>query len=177
MATNSANQLRRKQWIYAIVGFAAVVSLLAGGMWLSDPNRKLNNFDKNDAEKQKALLDYTVRSSGIVSAEDAWIEKSEERMKQLESENATLTAELKKMMNMIENGQTPPGLSQPAGITVPDNQKSLEEDITSADQTLNIADGLSICCSNPILLNYHLLHPSIKPILTNYHRLQLLPHL
>jgi len=154
MNTDPSVSLKRKQWIIALGVIGGSIALLVFGMWLSDPNRKHSaSIDAQRLAKSDRLEDYTVRSSGVVSAEDAWIEMSEQRMKQLETTNAELNNRLQQMMNLIENGALDSTASRSTpGITLPtptDTPERLDADIAKSQNTLDVADKLLSAATTP----------------------------
>lgn len=106
------SKTKRKQMMIAVGGFSAFILLMMLGMWLSDPNRGKPTLMEIQAEKaQEVMKDFTVKSSGSVTAEETWIALSEKQIKELQTENKILRDRLDDLAKSFEQGNGIQGTS------------------------------------------------------------------
>lgn len=99
------NVVKQKQMKFVGILLGGFVGLLVLGMWLSDPNAgKPSPIEVAQERAKEVSKNYTEPSSAI-SAEDAWVAKSEEELATLRAEQKLLLEELKKMREEM-NGKS-----------------------------------------------------------------------
>jgi conjugal transfer pilus assembly protein TraB len=104
---DAPNETRKKQiklTAGALIGFTG---LLVFGMWISDPNAGKPTPIEVAREKAKEVSKRYDTPSSAISAEDAWVAKSESELTQLKAQQKLLLDEIQKLRDERSPGNRP----------------------------------------------------------------------
>lgn len=134
----SSSPIKRKQMALALFVIAGLVGTVVFGLWLTDPKRKVTAAQRIDP-RQDITRSYRTPGENL-DPNEVWIERSDQRLRQLDDRNKELERQLKQMQDDLAQGGRPlpalPGGDRPRlGLARNRGEESKPDDATARDET------------------------------------------
>lgn len=104
MSEGIKESIKKRQYLWLFIGLSVLVGGLVLGLWISDPNTNRISLDELKAQNMRKLeQNYSGGSKSLVSAQDTWISKSEDKLKSIQLENEALKKQVSDMSKVLES--------------------------------------------------------------------------
>lgn len=106
------NETRKKQMKFTAIVVVGFIGLLVFGMWISDPNAGKPTPIEVAQEKAKEVSKSYTTPSSTITAEDAWVAKSEGELASLKAQQKLLMDEIERLRSSTPSNQPMKNLNQ-----------------------------------------------------------------
>jgi hypothetical protein len=103
---DAPNETRKKQMKFTAIVVVGFIGLLVFGMWISDPNAGKPSPIEVAQEKAKEVSKSYTAPSSTITAEDAWVAKSEGELADLKAQQKLLMDEIERLRESTQSNQT-----------------------------------------------------------------------
>jgi conjugal transfer pilus assembly protein TraB len=110
------NETRKKQMKFTAIVVFGFIGLLVFGMWISDPNAGKPSPIEVAKEKAKEVSKSYTTPSSTITAEDAWVAKSEGELAALKAQQKLLMDEIERLRDSRPSNQPRQAVNQDDGL-------------------------------------------------------------